>query len=472
MSAAMIRRLVWIALCVSWSTSVSAQELSPPAGADFAPASEDWNGLSYLSLIARDEQIELDFMTELDYSALDIREPLLIIEPSEELRAESLARFVGEGGQVWVVDDSGASASFLQRLDIVRIVPTGGALPHDELLYGNPALPIFRPQGIHPMLEKVRVVVANHPSVLTNIGGPVVSYSEDGGLVYDMNLGQGKAVVMADSSLLINHMLSIADNAQLARNTLKYLCKGQTACRVRVYIGAFEQRGVWGEVSGLSATREELARDVTRLNDKVREAMAQLPAERLFYYISVLLLFGAILYLYAIFPIRRPRPHSDQLREAQRPQLVPQSEFDWNLGRYMDGTAGMNYALPVSIMKEVFEELFLKGLGRWEPAEAPQASSSHLVEVAERRLDARELAEVYRATFLKDYPQEQARKLERHVIELLEALARVPTRHRVFLEQEVYFSERDLLRLHKRCMDVLEQMKLKEDYEHRTRHLG
>jgi hypothetical protein len=308
------------------------------------------------------------------------------------------------------------------------------------------------------MLDGVQTVVANHPAVLSNIGGPVVGYSEDGGLIYDMNLGSGKVIVAADASLLINHMILVADNAQLVRNTLRYLCNNRADCRIQLYVGAFEQRGSWGELGGLGASREDLARDVSRMNESLRRAMEQLPAERLLYYMAVLLTLGVAIYLYTIFPVRRPRPHSDALRDMQRPQIIPQSEYDWSLGRYLQGSAGMNYAQPVAILKEVFEELFLTGLELWD---ADGAGAKH---------DPAELADRYGSRYLRDASPEQVRRQQVQLTELLTTLARVPTRHRVFLDNDVYFSERDLLKLHARCMEILDTMKLREDYERRTRH--
>jgi hypothetical protein len=447
-----------VALC-GVSGSARAQVAPPDDGQDYGLEGEGWSGLSNLFVLAKGEGITLLPQTTLDYSRLSLSEPVIIIYPSEALRADSLTRFVADGGRMLIADDFGQSDELLQRLELTRITPATGALPHDEFLYDNPALPILRPTGVHPMLEGVSAVVANHPSILTNIGGPVVSYSEDGGLIYDMNLGSGKVIVSADASLLINHMVLVADNGQLIRNTLRYLCQGQAeGCTIQLYVGGFEQRGSWGDLGGLGATREDVARDMGRWNDALKRAMEQLPAERLFYYLAVLLTLGVIIYLYTIFPVRRPKPHSDALREAQRPGSIPQSEFDWSLARYLQGSAGMNYAQPVAILKEVFEELFLTELELW------------VAEVQLSKLDPGELSERYAARFLREASPEQVRRQTQQLVELLTTLARVPTRHRVFLDNDVYFSERDLLRLHARCMEILDLMKLREDYERRTRH--
>ena len=157
-----------------------------------------------------------------------------------------------------------------------------GTLPHGEYVQNNPSLPIVRAQGVHPLLEDVEVVVANHPAVLFNVGGPVLRYTEDGGLVYDMNLGDGKAVVVADPSVFINHMLGVADNAQFVRNTLLYLCRARPAdasdgtCRLKMAVGQFEQIGSYRGADDLFGDREELLESVISLNETIDETMATL----------------------------------------------------------------------------------------------------------------------------------------------------------------------------------------------------
>lgn len=464
MRAAMFARVCQMgALCAAllWSGQARAQEqalsLSPEGGEDFALEGDGWRGLSNLFKLARAEGIELYPSAKLDYSDLSLDEPLLVIAPAQELRADSLTRYVADGGRVFVADELGSSGALLSRLELVRVAPQLGGLPHNEFLRGNPALPILRPRGVHPMLEGVSVVVANHPAVLSNIGGPVVGYSDDGGLIYDMNLGRGKVIVAADSSLLINHMLFVGDNAQLIRNTLRYLCQHREGCRIRLYVGAFAQRGAWDELGGL---REDLAQDVSRWNESVRRAMEQLPAERLFYSMSLLLTVGVVIYLFTIFPVRKPRPHSDALRLAQRPHTIPQSEFDWSLARYLEGSAGMNYAQPVAILKEVFEELFLTELGLWAGDEAQRKPVS----------DVRLLAERFAERYMREASPAQVKQRTQELVELWTTLAKVPGRHRVFLDNDVYFSERDLLKIHERCMWILDQMNRREDYERRTRN--
>lgn len=446
-------------LCLSLlfgSVEVFAQGLSDRE--DYGVSHQDWNGLSDLNILAQSEGIELEFATTLNYDALDLEEPLLIIYPGKELRADSLARYVIDGGRVLLADDFGKSDSFLKRLDIDRQMPARGGLPHQVFFENNPALPVIRANGTHPLLTDVDFVIANHPSVLYNVGGPVLKYSEDGGLVYDMNLGEGKAVVIGDASLFINHMLSVADNEALLRNALGYVCKVSTreSCRVRVFVGDFEQMGTYGESGDLLGDREEVSLKIDELNETIRSIMDQLPASKLFYYLAILIAVGLIAYLAAIFPLRKTRPYSAYVQDTLRSIHQPQGEFDWNLARYANASGATNYALPISILKEIVEELILKKMGFWEKRGA-------------ERVTVPEIVERFVKDYLPHYPPELQRKLEKKMTNLLATFASVPTRQRIFLDSDTFFGERDLISLHEDSMEILNIMELKESYERRIR---
>lgn len=425
---------------------------------DYGLAHQDWNGLSDLAILAQSEGMELEFLTTFDYGALDLEEPLLIIYPNQELRADSLARFVIDGGRVILADDFGQSESFLKRLDIDRQTPDRGGLPHQVFFENNPALPVLRAQGTHPLLTDVDFIIANHPAVLYNVGGPVLKYTEDGGLVYDMNLGEGKVVVIGDASLFINHMLSVADNESLIRNAFSYVCKVSTRprCRVRVLVGDFAQTGTYGSSEDLLGDREEVSLKIEELNETIRSIMEQLPASKLFYYLAILIAAGLVAYLAAIFPLRKTRPYSAYVQDTLRAVHQPQGEFDWNLARYANVSGATNYALPISILKEIVEELILKKMGLWEKRGIERATVSEIVQR-------------FVKDYLASYPPDLQRKLEKKMTNLLATFASVPTRQRIFLDSDTFFGERDLIALHEDSMEILDIMELKESYERRIR---
>ena len=427
---------------------------------DFDFDSSDWNGMQDFKMVAQAQKVTLVVHDTLDYAAMDPDEPWILIHPKGDLKAGSLSRYIVKGGRVLLADDFGRSDAFLERLDLSRVMPTRGALPHNRFVKGNPALPVFTPKGVHPLLEGVKKMVANHPAILFNIGGPVVSYDEGGGLVYDMNLGQGKVVVLSDSSVLINHMILLADNDTFVRNALAYLCKGAAAsCTVHVAAGDFAQRGSFGrdEQKNLLGMSKDLLESVDSFNSTIAQAMRGLPTAKLFYFLGIFLVAGLGVYLYTIFPIRQTRLYSAYLSDTQQEIAAPQSEYDWNISRFMTAGPQSNYLLPVSILKELFESLFLEGIDHAQAVEGGQ------------RPDIVALSERYKQMYLQDYPQPEAERLREQALATLATLARVPTRHRVFLEGDLHFTERELLDLHDRVLNILEHMGKKDDYERRTR---
>lgn len=427
-------------------------------GADFDPKSESWTGLSRFIALAEAQGIEVELADSIDWNEQSPDEPIFLVYPTKGLEIANAANYVVDGGRILIADDFGASPAFLDRLDVSRVNVDMGELPHDRFVHGNRALPIFEPDGRHPLLEGVDTVVANHPAVLLNVGGPVVAYSEGGGLVYDMNLGEGKVVLLGDASLVINHMLSVADNSMLVQNTFDYLCPDREPCRAKLIVRDFDQYGRYTPREPDDDGPATLSAQLDELNEVISDFMEQMPAGRLLYYLSILLAGGLALYLAAVFRLRASRPYSEYVHNSTRDVPEPQSEFDWNLSRFGDGGRETNYALPLAIFKEVFEELFLDDLGHWPIS-------------AENRPSVEQLGREFGTKYLLNRMPSEAERLEQEVTDLLAAFARIPTRHRVFLDSDAYFSERDLIKIYRRTRRVLEIMGLEEEYERRTRSL-
>ncbi|QDG54350.1 DUF4350 domain-containing protein [Persicimonas caeni] len=454
-----LRQLVWAVLVVCLVTAAStvvAQE--SPGGKDFDPASDAWTGLSRLVALAEKQGITIEVVDQIDWSEQSPDEPIIFVYPTSGLEIANAANYVVDGGRLFMADDYGASPAFLDRLDVSRVNVAMGELPHDRFVQGNRALPIFEPTGRHPLLEGVDTVVANHPAVLLNVGGPVVSYDEGGGLVYDMNLGDGKVVLFADASLVINHMLSVADNSVLVQNALDYICTGQEQCRAKLIVRDFEQYGRYTPRQPDDDSPDTLSAQLDELNEAISEFMEEMPAGRLLYYLSILLAGGLALYLAAVFRLRASRPYSEYVDNTTREVPSPQSEFDWNLSRFGDGGRETNYALPLAILKEVFEELFLEDLGYWPIS-------------GENRPSVEKLGREFGRKYTQGHLPTEAQRMEQEVTDLLATYARIPTRHRVFLDSDAYFSERDLIKIYRRTRRVLEIMGLEGEYERRTRSL-
>jgi hypothetical protein len=470
--AGLVVGLVSVSIAVLSSPTTSfAQSVS--GAQDFDPSSGAWTGLSRFIELADRQNVEVEVVDEIDWSTQSPTEALVFVYPTNGLEITNAANFAVDGGRMLIADDFGQSPAFMDRLDVTRVNVAMGDLPHERFVQQNRALPIFEPTGRHPLIDGVDTVVANHPSVLLNVGGPVVEYDGGGGLVYDMNLGQGKVILFGDASLVINHMLNVADNAVLARNTIDYLCVDRRPCRAKLIVGEFAQYGRYTPNKPEDDEPHEFSEQLASFNDTLREFMEEMPAAKLLYYLGILLAAGLALYLAAVFRIRPSRPYSDYIDNTTREVPAPQSEFDWNLSRFGGGGRETNYALPLAILKEVFEELFLDELGHWPiPGDSILDDSipSDSIPSGERP-GIEQLGREYHAAFLDDYLPTEADNIRREVVDLLATYARIPTRHRVFLDSDAYFSERDLIKIYRRTRDVLMIMGLEEEYERRTRSL-
>ncbi|MFP4598693.1 MAG: DUF4350 domain-containing protein [Persicimonas sp.] len=454
-SQSLIRALVGLLTC-AFGLLATSPGLGQ-AARDFEPTDAGWTGLSDFVSMAEEMDIDLVVADQIDWHEQSPDEVLIFVYPQSGLEIANAANYVVDGGHMLIADDFGASTPFLDRLDVTRVNVETDSLPHDHFVQENRALPIFEPDGRHPLLSGVDTLVANHPAVLLNVGGPVVSYVDGGGLVYDMNLGDGKVLLFADASLLINHMLSVADNGLLAQNALAYLCASRQPCSVRLVVRDFEQYGRY-ESKDPDDGSDEFSGQIEALNDIISDFMEEMPAARLLYYLGILLSAGLALYLAAIFRLRPSRPYSRYIAGTTSDVPEPQSEFDWNLSRFGSGGRDTNYALPLAILKEVFEELFLSDLGCWQAA-------------SDARPGVQKLGEIFARKHLTGHAPGEAERIEAEVVDLLASYARIPTRHRVFLDSDAYFSERDLINIYRRTRRILQMMGLEEEYERRTRSL-
>ncbi len=431
---------------------------NPVAGADFNVDSRDWHGLSDFRTLAGHQGVELYDTNTLDWEQVDTNDIIVVVYPAEPLDVASFAGFVIDGGRVLLADDFGASKGLLERLTVDRTEPLPEELPHRHFVDDHRGWPRFSIEGRHPLLEGVDEVVANYPAVLHNVGGAVIGYDQDGGLVYDMKLGDGRVVVVADPGLFINIMLPVADNRQFAANIWSYLCEDVEECRAWGLIHTFESEGAYGEESTDADPHRDIQERVDAFNERVREAFEELPGTELLYLIGIFLVFGTVAYATTVFPWRRSRRLSEYIERHRDEVSPPLTEFDWNLERFANPDGRINYALPVAVLKESFEELFLDQFGLWpsKPGKRPPVS-----ELA-RRFDER---------YLRGQPPQKRKRRRREVEHLLVRLTAIPSRHRVFLESDEHFSARDMMRLHRRIQRVLSWMGLQESYERRTREL-
>lgn len=428
--------------------------LSAPAAADlldFDPQSADWTGLSRFIDAGRTVGVTVTPTDTLDYRQLNPDEPMIIVYPQQPVDVQNLIRYVADGGRVLLADDFGESEDLLARLEIQRVVSDPGNLPHDTYANGNVALPIITAHGRHDLLTGVDQIVANHPSVISNVGGPVLRYDEGGGFVYDMNLGQGKVIVVADASIFINQMLAEADNEVFAANALRYICRDKPICEAHLYTKQFSQVGAYSD----SFFDFNNGASVDAMNDLLKAIVDSLPAGQFLYWMTLLLGFGLAVYLGTVFPVRRTRPYSAYVSDFLGAIPSPQSEFDWNVSRFGGGSRTMNYALPMAILKEIFEELFLDAVGHWPSR-------------AEERPNVQQLGALFTQRFMDARTEDDRNATEADLVRLLATFAQIPPRPRVFLDNDTHFSEADLLEHHRRALHILKIMGLADEYQRRT----
>jgi len=427
-------------------------DLRAQATTSFQIEDRGWRGLSQFADLAGQGGFELQAASSIDYSELDTKDRLVILYPTVPLDVEELADFVVEGGRILLADDFGRSDDLLRRLDIDRTTDFPAGYPHDSFLGDNEVAPVFSPSGVHPLLEDVETLVGNHPAVLEHAGGPVVPYAGRGGVVFDMNLEAGKVIVVGDSSLFINHMLPRGDNRQFASNALGYLCRGVETCEPRLLTGHFTQTGSRSSESTPEGGWDAM---LSSANDTVATVMREFPASPLMYYLAVLLTIGMAAYLVTVLSLRRPPEYSSYIQQNIDERQEPRSEFEWNLQQFSSGDSA-NFALPAAMLKEIVEEITLKELGVWETPKSERPS----IEALADRIVA--LAKMNPSVEVPERTE---------VVETLSEFARVPTRRRVFLDSDAYFSERELLQLYRRAQKLLRILGREEEYERRTRTL-
>lgn len=421
------------------------------AAEDFAPDLDDWHGLTSFVEYSENLGVEIRSVDRLDWDEVETDDVVAVVYPRNSPDVQSMASFISDGGRVVVADHYGASVPFLERLSVERAEPAPVELPHGQFVDDHPGWPRFDVRGEHPLIDEVDDIVANYPAVLYNVGGPVVAYDEEGGLIYDMMLGDGRAIVIADPSLFINTMLPIADHSRLVANMWDYLCVED--CRVWLLVRDFEMVGVYDEVDD-GGSRDA----VEAINETLREAFRDLPETRLLYILALFLVFGTAVYLLTVLRWRRPRLLSGYIERHREDLSPPLTEFDWNVARFGDPDGRINYALPVALLKETFEEMFFDGLDV-----STSADESHLPTVG--------LARRFEERYLRGQPAEVRKQRRQKVEQLLRELSKIPTRHRVFLESDEYYTARDMERLHRGILEVLNWMGLQENYERQTREI-
>jgi hypothetical protein len=238
------------------------------ASRPFDPASDDWQGLSELVRMARDDlgASRVIVAPALDLSQLEREDALLLVHPERDLDADELAAFMHAGGRIVLLDDYGTGDELLARFGIRRVpLPDRPA----EMLRGNPSLPIAEAAGPHEVVRGLSHVVINHGTgldqpalspllVVHGQGEPDVLVAMTGAV------GRGGLVAVGDASVAINEMMRYPANRALAASLVRYATRddawGPRRGKLYVLVGDFETVGAFGAGTSAGGAYDEARR--------------------------------------------------------------------------------------------------------------------------------------------------------------------------------------------------------------------
>jgi hypothetical protein len=275
------------------------------------PASAEWDGLSDFIAIAQAELPgRVVSRSRLDYGELKREDGVLLVHPDASIDAESLARFMRDGGRVVLADDYGDGDELLAHFGIDRVaLPAKPAL----MLRHNAALPLAEPASEHSVVWGVNRVVLNHASGLRHPElSPVLKVraadGEDEVLVAVAGaVGQGRLLAIGDGSVFMNSMLRFPGNRSLATGVVRYAVEddanGKRGGRLFIVSGHFEQSGIYGEEVGWEGSLRARMRSLLDVLSVVRrEGLPPMAA----FALAVLAGLGIILWVGS----RAGRPHT------------------------------------------------------------------------------------------------------------------------------------------------------------------
>ena len=217
-------------------------------GQDYAPDSYRWDGMSGLMETASEARVQVVYLQELDWAAVEVEDILVILYPEGPFDEEQATAFVDSGGHLVLADDHGASDSFLSGLGIQRVASLGS---HTSFLYDDEGFPVLTPSGRHFLFYNLGAaggtVIANYPSAyqLEGDAQAILTYEDDArAFIAEAFMGEGAVLAIADASLFINEMQRHHGDKQLVANILRYYCRGEP-CRVQVVLPSARHIGVF-----------------------------------------------------------------------------------------------------------------------------------------------------------------------------------------------------------------------------------
>jgi len=314
----MIRRTINFVLFALFFVRMAWAEPDYATQETLDPSSLEWDGLAdFVSIATTELPGRVIARERLDYSELKREDGVLLVHPDAAIDAESLARFMRDGGRVVLADDYGDGDELLAHFGIDRVpLPAKPAL----MLRRNAALPIAEPASEHSVVWGVNRVVLNHASGLRHPElSPVLKVRGDGEDVLVAvagAVGQGRLLAIGDGSVFMNSMLRFPGNRALASGVVRYAVEddanGRRGGRLFIVTGRFEQNGTYGEDVGWDGAVRARLRSMFDAFSVVRRE--GLPPMALFA-LAVLAGLGVILWVGS----RAGRPHAPVVPRFVRP---------------------------------------------------------------------------------------------------------------------------------------------------------
>jgi hypothetical protein len=224
-------------LCVALTVILGIAVWFAPSNEDFRVENPFWNGA---------RELDTDIPSQPLYSLVNLPRDgggdLLILVPYTSFSDGDLIvirEFLTRGGTLLLADDFGYGNDVLAYLEVAARF-TGAPLLDPLFNYKNQQLPrVFHFESDAGITESVKSLTLNHATALSGVTeGQVLATSstfsyldsnEDGirqedeptgqlPVISQLSYSEGKIILLADPSLLINSMSTFEDNARLRQN--------------------------------------------------------------------------------------------------------------------------------------------------------------------------------------------------------------------------------------------------------------
>ena len=295
------RRPAGVATSIRWSLGcfLCAFAVAPwsagaqPRAEPVLSESPDWTGIS--RWIGAGRSARLDVISgPLDLARLTPKASVAVIAPDAPVPAEALLRFVREGGRLLVADENDAADLVWAALGLRMVAAPRGIQP---TLAGHPGFMVLTPSAVG-IFEGVDRLVTNHPAAFAPTPmEAAVRFADGTPFAFQLRVGNGEIVAIADSSLFINLMQTVPENARLAANALGWL--SEEGARP-VYVLAGHDQSI-GDYAGVAPPDTKLGGPAAfnRAMTKLASARPDAAAVRFF---VALLLAATCIYALGLFP--------------------------------------------------------------------------------------------------------------------------------------------------------------------------